>query len=149
MSAVQMFDAELVDAPPLLPEREFVVSYLHHETAFLFRTAKVFVHFRIVEEGEYHGLRVYRAYRAHELIGRPRKWGRFKLRQSSELYRTFVRLSGTRERPDRVSLQRFKGTLIRASVRTVIHDAKQRPLPEALQYSVLDELVSMEAGSLT
>tara|TARA_B100002049_G_scaffold17743_1_gene12059 strand:+ start:139 stop:585 length:447 start_codon:yes stop_codon:yes gene_type:complete len=148
MGAVELHEIELVDAPAQIPPGEYSAYYTKHETAFMYRSAKVFVHFRI-QGGEYHGMHVYRAFRVKELRGKPRKGGAFKLRHSQELYRQFVRLTASgRERPDRISLHRLRGCLLRISVRTVTKDSRQRELPENLQYSVVDELLSMEVGQL-
>ena len=146
MSAVkQLHDGALVDAPPKIPEGKYQATYVRHETAFVFKTPKVFVHFKL-HGGEYNGLRLYRAYRVHSLRGKPRKGGSFKLRHSHELYRQFVMISGCRERPDRISLSRLKRCLLTVTVKTVTRDAKQHELPPALQYSVIDRLVGVEAG---
>lgn len=146
MGAIPLHDAELVGAPALIPPGEYQATYVKHETAFIYKTAKVFVHFRIYG-GDYDGMKLFRAYRVHDLRGRPRKNGSFRLKHSQALYRQFVRMTVSgRERPDRISLMRLRGCLIRVSVRTVQKDSRQRELPEALQYSVVDEMLAMEAG---
>ncbi len=130
---------------PLLPEGEYLVAYTHHETALVFRTPKVFVHFRIVEPGPYFDTRLFRAYRTAESIGQLGKNGRFKLKPRSELYLTMCWLYQAQKiRPDRVSLRDLKQLRLRATVRTVNKDYKQRPLPENLHYSVLDEIKGIE-----
>ncbi len=133
---------------PLLPEAEYLATYTHHDTKWVFNTAKVFVHFKVVEPGEHYGRRIYRPYRAKALIGKPGKNGRFKLVPRSELFLTMCRLDEGKQRPDRISLRRLQNVLIRITVRTVTKDYKQRPLPESLLYSVVDELLFVEAGSL-
>lgn len=148
MGAIPLHDAELVDAPARIPAGDYQAIYLSHETAFMFKTPKVFVHFRI-HGGDHDGVKLYRAYRVKELRGRPRKGGGIKLRHSQELYRQFVRMvSGQVERPDRISLQRLRGCLLKVRVRTVTKDSRQRELPPALQYSVIDEMLSIEVGKL-
>ena len=148
MGAIPIHDTELVDAPAQMPEGEYQATYLRHETAFIFKSPKVFIHFRI-HGGDYDGEKLFRAYRVKELRGKPRKGGGIKLRHSSELYRQLVRLTPSqKERPDRISLQRLRGCLLRVSVRTVTKDSRQRALPAALQYSVVDEMLAIEAGQL-
>lgn len=148
MGAVPLHDAQLVDAPGRIPPGEYQAYYRRHETAFMFKSPKVFIHFEI-HGGEHGGTKVYAAYRVKELRGKPRKGGGIRLRHSQDLYRQFVRLTpNQRERPDRISLQRLRGCLLRVSVRTVTKDAKQRELPEALQYSVVDEMLAVEVGQL-
>lgn len=147
MSVVQLHGAASVDTAPLVPPGEYHVHYLGHETSFMFNSAKVFVHFQI-NEGEHNGVKLYRAYRVKSIKGKPRRYGSFKLGHTHELYRQFVRMTGTKERADRISLARLKGCGLRVSVRTVRKDSKQRELPEPLQYSVVDEMLAVEVGDV-
>lgn len=133
---------------PLLPDGEYVMRYLYHETVTAFRTPKVILHMQIVEPGEHYGKRLIRAYRVKELIGRPRKWGRFKLTRHQELFLTLASLYDKRLRHDRFSLRALTKVLLRATTRTVTTDYRQQLSPEALHYSMVDELVSIEAGEL-
>lgn len=140
-----LHEGQLVDEPPQIPPGTYKAIFKHHETSYSFKTPKVYLHFEL-QGGDYAGMRLYRAFRVKELRGKQGKGGRFKLRHSHELYRQFVKLSGARERPDRISLRRLKHCLLNVSVRTVTTDSRQRPLPPALRYSVIDDLVSVEAG---
>jgi hypothetical protein len=134
---------------PLLREGEYLVVYTHHETAIVFNTPKVFLHFRINEPGPYLNERLYGAYRASELMGRPGKNGRFKLKHRSELYLTMCWLYQARKlRSDRMSLRDLKRLGLRASIRTVTKDYKQRPLPECELYSVVDAIKRIEVGAV-
>lgn len=145
-----MLDDLIVEgnAWPLMPDGEYVMQYLYHETVIAFRAPKVILHMQIVQPGEHYGKRLIRAYRVKELIGRPRKWGRFKLTRHQELFLTFARLYDKRLRHDRFSLRALTKVLLRATTRTVTTDYRQRLSPEVLYYSVVDELVSIEAGEL-
>jgi len=138
-------DGVLVDAPPLIPAGEYEAVYLRHSTAFIFNSAKVFVHFRI-SGGEHNGATLFRAYRVKSITGRPRKGGAFKVRHSHDLYRQFVRVVGCRERPDRINLARLRGCLLKVSVVTVTKNSRQKALLPALQYSRVDEMLSCEVG---
>ena len=136
---------------PLIPEGDYSMSYKYHETtAKAFGTPKVFVYFTIVEPGPYFGTHLYRSYRVRGFIGKHGKNGRFKLGKRNELFLVLCRLNEreTRLRPDRVSLQALRNAVVRATVRTVKTDYKQRPLPQTLHYSVIDELISVEAGTV-
>ena len=142
-------DDVLVDgkAWPRIPDGSYLARYTHHDTAEVFGTAKVFAHFMIVEPGPYFDVRLMRAYRASGLIGKPGRNGRFRLKRRSELYLDLCRLDERRKRrPDRVSLRDFKDVVLWVTTRTVVRDYKQRPLPEALRYSVIDELKEIEVG---
>jgi hypothetical protein len=136
----------VVDDAPLIAPGEYLVTFTRHETAMMFTRPKIFVHFRIAE-GPYSGIPIYAAFRAKQLRGRPRKGGQFTLGRSSELFRQYVRLTGTRERPDRITLSKLRNCVLRVRVGTVEHDFRQRPLPEACQYSVVRDLLSIEAGT--
>ena len=145
-----MLDDLIVEgnAWPLMPDGEYVMQYLYHETVIAFRAPKVILHMKIVQSGEHNGKRLIRAYRVKELIGRPRKWGRFKLTRHQDLFITLAHLYDKRLRHDRFSLRALTKVLLRATTRTVTTDYRQRLSPEALRYSVVDELVAIEAGEL-
>ena len=57
-------------------------------------------------------------------------------------------LYGKHLRQDRIRLRALGKVLLRATTRTVKTDYRQRPSPEVLHYSVVDELVAIEAGEL-
>lgn len=141
------------DTPPLIPPGEYEASYTHHEVGTAFKQSKVYVWMQIIR-GEYTGIQLYRAYRVESFKrprgkdGKKRKGGSIKLRHSSELFRQWVKLTGEKERPDRIDLRRLKGCSVRIRVRTVTHDYDHKPLPRALQYSVIDQLISVEAGKM-
>lgn len=144
-------DEIVIDGPdwPLIPDGEYAVAYIHHETALVFNTPKIFIHFKIIDIGPYQGIRLYRAYRARELIGRPGKNGRFKLSRRSELYIALCWLYQARKmRPDRITLRDLKQLILKVSVRTVKKDYKQRLLPDSLHYSVVSEIKGIEVGAV-
>lgn len=142
------WDCQIIGPERLnLPDGIYEAAYLGHDTAFLFKTAKVFLRFRIVTTGPFHAVELYRAYRARALVGRPGKGGRFKLARGSDLYYDLGRLLHLRARPDRISLQGLLGCIWRIRVRTVTTDYKQRALPEWDRYSVVEEILGLEAGA--
>ena len=135
---------------PLIPAGDYQAKYLRHETALVFgKTSKVYVHFEIVDPGQHNGTKLYRAFRVTALIGKPRRNGRFKLKRRSDLFLTLCRLFDGKHRPDQVSLTRLRNLVLKISVRTVTKDYNQRPLPEMLHYSVVDEIKEIVAGNTT
>jgi hypothetical protein len=135
------------DQWPLVPHGIYVARLVRHETAIAFKTPKVYLHFELI--GPTHqGARLYAAYRVRELVGARGKGGRFKLGRRSELFVQVARLHDRTLRLDRVSLRALRQCLLQVRVRTVATDYRQRPLPEALRYSVIAELLGLEAGSL-
>lgn len=140
---------------PLVPEGQYVVAFIHHETARMFRTrdkpegtCKCFLHFKLIGPGEYTGLRLYRAVRVSGVVGKVGKHGRFKLRPRSDLFIEMARLFGDTRRLDRLSLKWLRSVLLRVTVRTVKRDYKQRELPQSLWYSVVASIDGVEAGNL-
>ena len=65
------------DQPPLLAEGVYQARLLHHETAMVFGTPKVFLVFEIVDPGQALGARVYRPYRVQAFRGKPCRRGSF------------------------------------------------------------------------
>lgn len=146
-----MSDGSLAKAPEHIPPGEYEAFYLYHETSYFRKTPKVYLHLQI-HGGEHNGKRLYRAYRVKTLTGKPKKNGGFTVNHSHAIYRQMVSITQAVTRPDRISLTSLKGCLLRVSVRTVKRDAgaetrKPKALPEALKYSVIDELLAIETGS--
>ncbi len=144
-------DIQLDSQPPLIPDGEYQMRCTGYEKATVFRTAKVFLNFQIVEFGEHCGKRLYRAFRASGFTRHgkgPGTGSRIKLKARSELFTTLCRLLDlpARTRPDRVSLRELKGKIFNVRTRTVKRDYRQRPIPEFLWYSVVDEVISVEVG---
>lgn len=133
----------------LIEPGRYEARYVYHETCRAFGEYRVYIYFEIIEPGAAYGKGIYRAFRVTELIGKPGRNGRFKLKKRSELFLTLCRLyESSGIRPDRVSLRPLKSLILRVKVRTVVKDYKQRPLPLSLRYSVIDDLLSIEAGQL-
>ena len=66
----------------------------------------------------------------------------------SQLFLDLVGLFDRKVRRDRISLACLKTVLLRVRVRTVSKDYKQRPLPESIRYSVISDLIAVEAGTV-
>ena len=141
-AAVISFPDARVDDDGPLPEGEYSLAYTGHQLAFVFGTGKLYIRFRVVE-GEYVGSRLYRAYRVT-----PTGKHSFTVPKSSALYRQWCRLSGRAERRDRINPKLLRNTVVRAMVRTVTRDSRQRSLEPYLQYSVVDEILEIVVGTL-
>jgi hypothetical protein len=142
---------ELQSLPPLIPDGIYRALCLGHETAIVFRTAKVFLQFRVVEPGEQFGKMLYRPYRASGFIRTGKGPGsglRIKLKARSELFGMLCRVLDlpARTRPDRVGLREMKGKVFKVKTRTVTRDYRQKEIPGFLRYSVVDDVLSLEAG---
>ena len=141
------WDAEIVgDVAPLIPDGEYLVRYDGHDTALAFKTGKVFLRFAIIDMGPYLETKLFRPYRVRALVGRPGRGGKFTLARGSDLFKDLARLLDVTRRPDRISLHDLKGKVWRVRTRTVTHDYRQRELPEAARYSVIDTILCAETG---
>jgi len=148
-NVIAIEDGALEDTiKPHIPAGEYVASFSHYETKRIFKTPKLFLHFEVIGPGPYCGTKLYCVFRASSLVGKEGKNGRFRVRTRSELFLTLCRLQPDTFRPDRISLRGFKGALFRVRVRTVEKDYLQRALPEFLRYSVVDSILSIEAGRI-
>jgi len=93
--------------------------------------------------------RLFSAYRVNELIGRPGKNGHLKLKHRRGLYLTLCWLYQARKlRLDRMDLWDLRWLALRATVRTVIKDYKQRRLPDCPCYLVMNAIQRIEVGEV-
>ena len=138
-----------VDIRPLIPEGDYDAVLKKYETNRLFNTPKLYLHFEIITPGRGFGETLYRAYRVKDLLGKQGKNGKFLIGNRSELYLTMCKLFEKRKnfRADRVRLKWFSNIVVKVSVRTVTKDYKQRDLPDCCQYSVIDNIKSIEVGT--
>lgn len=144
------WDIEVAEsAHPRIVDGDFEAVFVRHETALLFKTGKVFLWFRIVAPGPHFGVEICRPYRCREIIGRPGKGGRFKLNRGSDLFKDLARLLDVARRPDRISLHDLRGPVWVIRTRTVDHDHRQRPIPEAARYSVVSEILHAAVGAVS
>jgi hypothetical protein len=124
------------DAYPLVAEGEYDVQFVKSETFREHRKDKLYVWFEIIE-GPNRGTRLFRAYNLYQPLVR-----------GSNLYKDLTLLYGQRLRKNtRLSLKLFRGKILRIAVRTVKLSRKQTPLSEAQQYSVVDRITGIVAGS--
>lgn len=140
-------ELEVDASPPLIEEGTFDAVFVRAESARVFNTNKLFLHFRIVTPGKAHGTVLYRAYRAKGATVGPRSPHSIRIAKRGELLLTLCRLFGRNVRPDRVSLKCLRGLVLQVTVRTVTSDYRQRPLPPQLFYSVIGDVVGIAAGS--
>lgn len=146
--AAEANDIEIDYGQPMarMPDGEYRAVLTHHETAFIFKTPKVFLWFRIVDAGEHHGALVYRAYRVQKLTDRAGRGGKFKLRRGSDFLEMLFRVLQVQRRPDRISLLGLRHCVLKIRTRTVDKDYRQKPLAESLRYSVVDDVLGKETN---
>jgi len=134
------------DPTPLIPEGEYQLGYLDYVTGIFFGGPKIKVRF-IVLSVAHHGTELYLYFPVTELLGEPKRYGRFvPPGSSSKLYRTWANLFGKPKRGDRMSLRQFKNMVFTGGVKTVMTDNKDRPIGKANWYSKIDKLISVESA---
>ena len=132
------------DKQPLIDPGIYEFAYHTRWLGYLYGGApKLIIIFRVVTEGSAYGKKLYRCF---NLKGLNKKRGDFSVGRRGDFYYEYVRLFGVEPNKNRISMTPFRNVIIKATVRTVNTDYKQRPLPEPMRYSVIKELISVEAG---
>lgn len=136
------------DKPALIPPGEYQLRFTHWQTAILWgRSHKVILHCIVCDLGPHFGVKLRRFYNVEKIIGRPCKDGRFKVGWNHDLVREYAQLLPMPHRLDRLNLERLESLLIVGRVETTTTTARQKRLPDALHYSVVRELLRVEAGN--
>ena len=129
------FDSEL---PPLLPSGNYTVAFLRAEKKWLWgKRLKIFMHFEIV--GPTHGgVRLFMGCN----VPIKTKWS-----VGFKYFQAWTLAAGHRpKRKDRLSTCVFRNKYFLAQVKVVTKTAKGTVRSNGAQYSVIDELLSIEAG---
>lgn len=134
------------ESAPLIPPGEYDLTFQYYETAKLWggKSQKLVLWFEIASYGSHHGKRVARYYNVKRVKGVPRKSGDFAISRNCDFVREYASLFGIPNRIDRLPMTRFKGCLIRGTVRTVRRGYTQRAIPKDLHYSVVGELLAVK-----
>jgi hypothetical protein len=127
------------DIPPLVPNGEYEVFFLRAIKRDMWKRDKLFLWFRIVTAGEWNGQDIYMVCNvAHD--------GRWT--PSCKFYLAWVLAAGRRpNRRDRLSTNVFRNKIFRARVKVVTTTAKRVNRTPEQQYSVIDDLLEVCAGS--
>tara|TARA_R110000796_G_scaffold245296_2_gene369452 strand:+ start:129 stop:698 length:570 start_codon:yes stop_codon:yes gene_type:complete len=135
------------DKQPLVERSVYEFSYHSTWSGHLYGGApKLMIVFRIVTLCSDLDKKLCRCYNLKTLN---KKRGDFAVGRRSDFYYEYVKLFGVEPKnTHRISMTPFKNVIIKASVRTVDTDYKQRPLPEPMRYSIIRELLSVEAGGI-
>jgi hypothetical protein len=127
------------DIPAAIPDGVYEVSFVRAETKKMWRQDKIFLWFKVESPGEWYGMQLYGAC----TVAKNGKWT-----AATKFWQWWVLAAGHRPaRPDRLSTSVFRNKIFIAHIRKVVTTSKQhKRLPEQ-QYSVVDELVEVAAGS--
>ena len=141
----------------LIPEGEYEVEYLHHETSSIFTRndggvragGKLYLRFRILPlySDEINGKELFKSYNVARLIGKPGKYGKFTMTRGKQFVRDFERLIGKTKSLKRISPSAFRGRIYRVKVRTVKINQHHEEWCDASQYSVIDEIIEAVTGA--
>ena len=136
-----------VECSPLVAPDIYRLRFVGYRTALVYRKApKVALLFRIIDQGEYYETEVSRWYNVKRLMGKPGKSGKFQIGRYSDFLREYLTLfPDAANRLDRISFKPYRSNVITGRIETVTRNAKQKPLPELMQYSIIREL--LEAGA--
>lgn len=132
------------ERPTLIPEGEYKVILFRYWKGYLYgKSCKLILVFRIVTQGSYFGRLVYRCYNIKGLTKRkeiiPKGW-------HSDFVREYSKLFGAPRKLREIGVRQYKNKVLICSLRTVHKDFKQRLLPDDIKYSVIDELLKVDAG---
>jgi len=135
------FDA---DKPILVKPGDYKLILSRTWKGYLYGKApKLILVFRILTEGSYYGYHIYRCYNIKGLTKRneiiPKGW-------HSDYVREYSRLFGAPRKLKDIGVRQYKNKVFVGNVRTVEKDSKQRPLPDDMKYSVIDELTEVIVG---
>jgi len=131
--------------PPKIKPGKYEVMMKNYYTAMMYggKAPKLILDFVIVGQCKEFGSVIPKYYNALNLIGRPRKRGRFKVGKKSDFARDFFDFihCGT-ARMDRLCVSHFEGIRFLAEIVTVKR-ARNRNIPEPLQYSKIGRLLKV------
>ena len=141
---------EIEEGKPLIPDAEYLAICLGCDVKPVFQTLKVFLRFRI-SEGPHIGTELFRPYRVQGRIVPGKGSGsgpRPRLKRSGDLYKMLCRVLNLpgNTKAHRISHKELNGKLCKIQTRTVGKDSRQRPLPAHERYSVVAEVLNIEAG---
>ena len=131
---------------PLVKQQKYNLVFVSYETARLFsgKSLKLVLWFRIVSEGEYHGIVLPRYYNVKRIIGKPEKSGNFSVGRGSNFAREYVDLFGWPKRLDRMPMTVFNNKIFTGKVKTTTNGYNQKKIHKSLQYSVISDLLEVK-----
>lgn len=127
------------DIPPLVPNGQYEVFFVRASKRDMWKGDKLFLWFQIVTAGEWYGQDIY-------MVCNVAPNGRWT--PSCKFYMAWVLAAGTRpNRRDRMSTNVFRNKVFRARVKVVTTTAKRINRTPEQQYSVIEDLLEVCAGS--
>jgi len=139
---------EVEEGHPRIPDSTYLAVCCGVDVEPTFKALKAYLRFRIAE-GEHAGKVVFRAYNVAGRIipGKgPGTGPRPKLKRTGDLFKMLCRVLHlpANAKPHRVGMRELQGRLCKIVTRTVVRDYKQRVLPDAARYSVVEDVIAVE-----
>lgn len=142
LSLVESLDNNPDEEYPLIPNGVYSLGFDGYYTRRLHNTGKLQIDFRVQDMGLYFGKKVSRYFNV-STQGKPRKNGGFKVTKAHDAWLELSRVL-VFNRGDRIPIHNLNNCLIRAKVRAVTRNAKQKERNEQSQYSVVDEILEKD-----
>lgn len=125
--------------PPHVPDGEYLAVFVRAERGCFERRERLFLWFAIATPGPYVNFELYLSCPC------PKLGGAFGL--GSKLVAAYgIAAGGLPRRKDRITTKVFKNKVFRIQTRTVVKNAQGKVRAEADHYSVIESLLSVEAG---
>ena len=141
-SAIEHQDLGTVGhVPALVPDAEYQMGFVRVEDGNFKNRKRYFLWFQIITPGEQFGVQLY------YVCAFPKNGGTIFGAGSKLVAAATVALGQRPKRRDRLSTRIFAGKVFLARTRTVTHDYDERLRPTGDHYSVIDELLRLEAGA--
>lgn len=127
--------------PALVPDATYQMGFVRAETGKFKNRERWFLWFQIVTPGDYFGTELYHS------CPYPKKGGKHFGLSSNLVAAATIALGQRPKRRDRITTRIFEGKVFLANTRTVTldQDGKQRHAGD--HYSVIEKLLSLEAGA--
>ena len=140
------FPQQDLDDLPLIPEGEYRLKLVEHETSICFgpRSPRLVLTFTVCDMGQHFGTRLQRFYNVARLKSKAGKKGQFVAKLHGDLMIEICTLLNRKVRPDRVPLEPLYNSVLVGRIQTVKHNSQQKDLPEVLHYSKVAALLKVE-----
>ncbi|BBO72074.1 hypothetical protein DSCA_60040 [Desulfosarcina alkanivorans] len=125
---------------PRLPNGEYEAQCIRYDNKFVLgKTKKLFLHFKIIEQGEHNGKVIFMAFNMRYDD---------KIKQGSKYFKTWCMVNhwNLPSRNAKLSPRLFSNKIYKVKTRTVKPEHNKKQMPEPFWYSVVDEIVEVVAG---
>lgn len=125
---------------PLIDDGIYQAQCIKHDSSFVLGKArKLFLHFKIIEDGKYNGTRLFMAFNM-PYDGR--------VKAGSKYYKTWVMVNDWMKpsRNAKMTPRHFLNRIYKVRTRTVRPKHNDKLMPETFRYSVVDEILTVEVG---